>query len=240
MADRQPISSTSYGNRILDNVSPEEQRFLATWLETETLQHGAVIYRAGQDLTSVYFPQSCCLSAVTIMQDGTGVEIGTVGREGIGGVQAALGVTRVPSEMVCQISGDTLFMSVEAFIECLDKLPTFRRFALRYAQSMMNFMAQSVACNRLHTLTERCARWLLMTRDRVNGDEFFLTQEYLAYMLGVRRSGVTIAAGTLQNAGILRYKRGHMQILDGIALEYASCECYEIVKNEFERLLSLA
>ena len=238
MAARQP-SPSSYGNRILDLLPPGEASALAPLLDTSALEQGKVIYRSGQDLTRIYFPQTCCLSAVTIMEDGTGVEIGTVGREGIGGVQAALGVTRVPSEMICQIAGDTLHMNVDAFVASLEKLPRFRRIVLRYAQSMMNFMAQSVACNRLHTLTERCARWLLMTRDRVQADEFYLTQEYLAYMLGVRRSGVTIAAGTLQQAGMITYRRGHIKIVDGAALDSVACECYQLVHDEFERLLAL-
>jgi CRP-like cAMP-binding protein len=149
-------------------------------------------------------------------------------------------VMRIPSEMVCQVSGDTLYMSVESFMECVNDLPRLRRIVQHYTQSMMNFMAQSVACNRLHSLTERSARWLLMTRDRVGGDAFYLTQEYLAYMLGVRRSGVTIAAGTLQQAGMIDFKRGNIKILDNVALESVACECYRIVFDEFERLLALA
>jgi CRP-like cAMP-binding protein len=230
----------SFGNRILDLLPASEADAVAPLLQRATLEHGSLIYRSGEDLTRVYFPISCCLSAVTIMQDGVGVEIGTIGREGIGGVQAALGVMRIPSEMVCQISGDTLYMSVEAFVDSVNELPKLRRVVQYYTQSMMNFMAQSVACNRLHNLTERSARWLLMTRDRVGGNAFYLTQEYLAYMLGVRRSGVTIAAGILQQAGMIDFKRGNIKILDTVGLESVACECYRIVVDEFERLLALA
>jgi CRP-like cAMP-binding protein len=213
-----------------------EGNAIAPHLERGVLTNDSILYRSGEALTRVYFPITCVLSAVTIMRDGTGVEIGTIGREGIGGVQAALHVLRIPSELVCQIRGDALSMPVQAFTSLVAELPAFRRVVNAYTQSLMNFMAQSIACNRLHTLTERCARWLLMTRDRVGEDHFFLTQEFLAYMLGVRRSGVTVAAGLLQQAGFIAYRRGHIAIVDPQGLESAACECYRVVADDFERL----
>lgn len=228
-----------FGNRLLDLLPGVEASRVRPQLEAVTLEIQSVIYRPAEDLACVYFPTTCVLSAVTIMQDGTGVEIGTIGREGMGGVQAALNVTRIPSEMVCQVRGNALMMNVHAFQTCLAALPGLRRIVFFYTQTMMNLMAQSVACNRLHSLTERCARWLLMTQDRVDGNEFFLTQEYLAYMLGVRRSGVTVAAGQLQAAGFISYRRGHMTIVNREGLESCSCECYRVVADEFERIFSL-
>jgi CRP-like cAMP-binding protein len=121
----------------------------------------------------------------------------------------------------------------------IDELPQFRLVVQRYTQSFMNLMGQSVACNRLHNLTERAARWLLMARDRVQGNEFYLTHEFLAYMLGVRRSGVTVAAGTLSQAGLIAYKRGKITILDPAGLEATACECYRIIVEDFERVFEM-
>jgi CRP-like cAMP-binding protein len=226
-----------FGNRILDSLPAIEASQIGPLLSDGFVTQGTIIYESGVELERVYFPTTCSLSAVTLMKDGTGVEIGSIGNEGMGGVQAALGVLRIPNEMVCQIEGRALHMDVASFCGALASMPALRRRIAFYTQSMLNFMAQSVACNRLHSLPERCARWLLMTRDRVGGDEFYLTQEYLAYMLGVRRSGVTIAAGTLQHAGMIEYKRGNIKILEGDALESTACECYRVVRDEFERLL---
>lgn len=171
------------------------------------------------------------------MRDGTGVETGTVGCEGIGGVQAALHVARVPSEMVCQVGGEAYSMSVDSFERALAEMPYLRSLVDYYLQCLMNLMSQSIACNRLHELTQRCARWLLLTRDRVGANEFHLTHEYLAYMLGVRRSGVTVAAGILRDAGAISYQRGNMKILNAKKLERTSCECYRVIADEFDRLL---
>jgi CRP-like cAMP-binding protein len=226
-----------FGNRILDSLPRDEASAIGQLLDESVVKQGTIIYRSGGDLQRVYFPISCALSAVTLMKDGTGVEIGSIGNEGMGGVQASLGVLRVPNEMVCQIEGSSFHAEVGEFRDVLPSLPLFQRLLALYTQATLNFMAQSVACNRLHSLNERCARWLLMTRDRVGGNAFYLTQEFLAYMLGVRRSGVTVAASTLQEAGMIEYKRGNITILDVDALESVSCECYRIVLDEFDRLL---
>jgi CRP-like cAMP-binding protein len=225
-------------NLIIGRLSRDEAAIVEPRLTWKAIGRGTSIYRVGEQLRNVYFPTSCVLSAVTIMHDGTGVEIGTIGREGVGGVQAALTVRMVPSEMVCQVAGNAYEMPVDSFVASVDELPGFRGLIFRYTQSLMNLMGQSIACNRLHDLTERCARWLLMTRDRVGENEFYLTQEFLAYMLGVRRSGVTIAAGILHKAGFIDYSRGNIRILDVGGLESAACECYRIIADEFERLLS--
>ncbi|HTA39831.1 MAG TPA: Crp/Fnr family transcriptional regulator [Candidatus Acidoferrales bacterium] len=230
-----PLSQPT-GNRMLDFVPASEFRHIAPHLSVVTLGQGEFVYRAGETLSVVYFPISCVLSAIATMSDGSSVEVGNVGLEGIGGIQAALAVSRVPSEMLCQVAGQAIAMDALAFTAAVERHVEFRTLALRYAQSLLNLVSQSVACNSLHILSERAARWLLMTRDRVGRDEFKLTQEFLAYMLGSRRSSVTVAAGMLQQAGLIQYRRGAIRILDPIGLEAASCECYRVIFTEFERL----
>ena len=238
MADSIPgLPGRRFGNAVLDLIPPGEADGLASLLTQRHVRQGTIVYNEVTPLEIVYFPLTSVLSAVTIMREGTTVEIGTIGREGVGGVQTALHIRRVPGELVCQVAGDAYVMDADAFESAVERLPGLRTAVNRYVQSLMNLMSQSIACNRLHGLAERCARWLLMMRDRAGGDSFYLTQEFLAYMLGVRRSGVSIAAGTLANAGLIRYRRGNITILDGEGLESASCECYRVVRDRTERLM---
>jgi CRP-like cAMP-binding protein len=227
----------AFGNTVLDLLPPDEADALRPLLVRRRVSQGTIVYNDVTALDLVYFPLTCVLSAVTIMKEGTIVEIGSIGREGLGGVQAALHIRRVPGEMVCQVAGDAYVMEADAFEAATERLPGLRIAVYRYLQSLLNLMSQSIACNRLHGLPERCARWLLMTRDRARSNSFYLTQEFLAYMLGVRRSGVSIAAGTLAQAGFIRYRRGNMTILDAEGLEAASCECYRTVLDRSERLM---
>jgi CRP-like cAMP-binding protein len=226
-----------FRNAVLDSLPRDEAVLLRPLLTQHHVPQGTIVYNHVTPLKSVYFPITCVLSAVTIMLDGTSVEIGTIGHEGVGGVQTALHIQHVPGELVCQVAGDSYIMNADAFEAAVDELPALRTAVNRYLQSLLNLMSQSIACNRLHGLLERCARWLLMTRDRANSDSFYLTQEFLAYMLGVRRSGVSIAAGTLAQAGFIRYRRGNITILDDEGLESASCECYRVVRDRTERLM---
>jgi hypothetical protein len=226
-----------FRNTVLDLLSDEEAERLRPLLTLTHVPHGTIIYNDVTPLKNVYFPVSCVLSAVTIMLEGTSVEIGTIGHEGVGGIQTALHIKSVPGELVCQVAGDSYVMDADAFEAAYEELPVLRTAVNRYLQSLINLMSQSIACNRLHGLLERCARWLLMTRDRANSDSFYLTQEFLAYMLGVRRSGVSIAAGTLAQAGFIRYRRGNITILDAEGLESASCECYRVVRDRTEKLM---
>jgi CRP-like cAMP-binding protein len=192
-------------------------------------------------LKYVYFPRTVVFSTISIMEDGAAAEVGTVGDEGLTGLPAFLGVTSTPTQTLAQIAGDAGRIGVRAFQTAVAENDALHALMLRYTQAFMNQVAQTAACNRLHPLSERCARWLLMTDDRVadvNG--FFLTQEHLSYMLGVRREGVSAAAAALQAAGIIEYSRGHMRIIDRRRLEAASCECYAIVNTEHERLLGRA
>jgi len=229
-----PISSPTR-NRILDALPSDEFRSLEPHLKDASYKPGDVIYRSGEQLAHIYFPTSCVFSVVMLMQDGAGVEIDTTGREGLtGSLQVLLGSDTAPSQTFCQVPGDAKRISLDVFQECLAKGGQLRNLTQRYARAAVTLMGQSIGCNRLHTLTERCARWLLLTHDRVGSDQFTLTQEFLATMLGVHRPAVSIAAGALQQAGFIRYRRGHVTIVDPGGLESASCECYRVATGQLE------
>jgi CRP-like cAMP-binding protein len=185
----------------------------------------------------VYFCESAVVSIVNMMSDGTAVETATVGNEGMVGLPLFHGVDRTAAQAFCQIPGDALAMTSAAFRTELRHPGTLGTLLGRYAEAMFTMVAQSSACNRLHPMRERCARWLLTTHDRVGGDEFPLTHHFLAQMLGVRRATVTEAAGSLQDARLIAYRMGTVRILDRPGLETASCECYAIIRAAFGHLL---
>jgi CRP-like cAMP-binding protein len=175
---------------------------------------------------------------LNLSEDGRSVEVGTIGPEGFVGLPVLFAAESSPSRVVVQIEGHGTRMTTAAFSRRIAESPTLFRLLMRHAQAFLNQVAQSAACNRLHTVEERCARWLLQTQDRIDGEaSFLLTQEFLAQMLGVRRPTVSIAAGMLQQAGLIEYARGRMRILDRERLEAASCECYDIIRREYERLV---
>jgi hypothetical protein len=174
---------------------------------------------------------------VAQMRDGTAIEVGTIGREGVSAIPLLMGATSTANANYCQVPGRAVRIPVDAFRELVRTTPPFRQLLDRYRQAYVNMLGQLAACNRLHSVYERCARWLLMTRDRVEGDEIALTHEYLAMMLGTNRSGVSIAAATLQQAGFIRYGRGKITILDRDGLECAACECYAVAREQFGGLL---
>jgi CRP-like cAMP-binding protein len=173
------------------------------------------------------------------MEDGSEVEVATVGREGTTGLPVFLGVSSSPGRAFCQIEGDAWRMSADDLRAASEPGSALYSALQLFTQAMIILISQSAACNRTHVIEQRCARWLLMTHDRVSRDQYYLTQEFLAQMLGVRRAAVNQAAGALQNKGIIEYTRGRMTIKDRAALEGASCECYAIIHNEFERLLPM-
>ena len=230
------------GNRLLSSLArlaPEESGWLSERLETVELAHAQVLVEAGSTYEHVYFPDSAVLSVISRMADGSAAEVGTMGNEGIAGLPVFLESGATENEVVAQIPGAARRVTAEAFAAGAQEQRTLRRLLNRYTQAYLAQVAQTAACNRLHGIEQRCARWLLMTHDRVGGaDQFPLTQEYLAIMLGVRRAGVSVAAGALQDAGLIRYRRGDIQITDRDGLESASCECYGIVRGQFDRLLS--
>jgi CRP-like cAMP-binding protein len=185
----------------------------------------------------VYFPIDGILSIVSLTEDGTIAEAYTAGRDGMAGGEALLDADRQIFRTMCQVPGVFYSMSRADFVELAERDPALTRTVYLYLHCMISLTGQSAACNLLHGLTERCARWLLLTHDRVGKDSFDLTHDILSTMLGVHRPAVTIAAGTLQKAGLISYTRGRITITDRSALENASCECYGIVQREFKRVL---
>ncbi|MGA7354496.1 MAG: Crp/Fnr family transcriptional regulator [Candidatus Cybelea sp.] len=190
------------------------------------------LYEAGGPMESIFFPIDAVISVVTTLADGTSVEVGSIGSEGTTGIFAALGASTVPNATFCQVDGRCFVMRRSSFEEHLRNVTRFREALNAYIVGYVNVLAQLVACNRIHPLDARCARWLLMTHDRVGRSRFPLTQEFLAMMLGVRRSGVTLAATAFQDAGFIKYSRGRLEILDRAGLEKESCECYQVTRRE--------
>jgi CRP-like cAMP-binding protein len=209
------------------------------------LKHGTIvqialrhrIYDAEEPIDEVYFPVDCVLSVVARMKDGSQIEVGTIGREGMSAFPLLMGASSTANVCYCQVRGRAIKIPASVFRELTATDPSFLQLLDRYLQAYVNMLGQLAACNRLHTVYERCARWLLMTRDRVDVDEIPLTQEFLAMMLGTGRSGVTIAVATLQNAGFIRSARGIVEILDRSGLERAACECYKVAREQFGGLL---
>jgi CRP-like cAMP-binding protein len=195
------------------------------------------LYRANKPIGFVYFIETGVGSLVNTMANGEAAEVGTIGNEGVVGLPLVLGDDRAPTSVYMQVPGAGLRMKASLFNKELVRSASMRIVMLRYAHAFFNQVAQSAACNHFHSLQQRCCRWLLMTHDRMQSDEFLLTQEFLAMMLGVQRTGVTAAAGALQRAGLIRYRRGNVTIIDRRGLQRRSCECYGVSKSEFDRLL---
>jgi CRP-like cAMP-binding protein len=195
------------------------------------------IYEPEQPIRDVYFPVECVLSVVTRMKDGHQIEVGTIGREGMSAFPLLLGASSTANDCYCQVRGPAVKISAALFRELRSSSHNLRQLLDRYLQAYVNMLGQLAACNRLHSVYERCARWLLMTHDRFNSDEIPLTHEYLAMMLGTGRSGVTIAVGTLQQAGFIRSAHGSITVVDREGLENAACECYEVARQQFAGLL---
>jgi CRP-like cAMP-binding protein len=224
-------------NRILRAVPRADLDRLLGASRVDHLDVGERLYRPGQRISEVFFPLDSVVSVVTTMKDGASIEVATVGNEGLAGVPVFLGAEAGPNEAFSQIPGKMVRTPAAAFMAEIERVPKLREAVARYTQALFGLVSQSVACNRLHSIEERLARWLLMCRDRTNTDEMPLTQEFLADMLGVRRPGVTLAAGMLQKAGLLSYNRGRITILDRVGLEGVACECYRVVRDEFDRLV---
>jgi CRP-like cAMP-binding protein len=209
-------------------------------IEEGELVHLAVqerIYEPEKTIRLVYFPLDSVLSIVTMMKDGSQIEVGTIGREGVSAFPLLMGASSTANDCYCQVPGTAVQIEAKLFRELSTTSAAFRQLLDRYLQAYVNMLGQLAACNRLHTVYERCARWLLMTDDRVGLTDIPLTHEYLAMMLGTNRSGVTIAAATLRNAGFIKYRNGKISILDRLGLEDASCECYEVARQQFAGLL---
>lgn len=224
-------------NRLLACLAMKDRERLLPHLEPVVLEYRDPLYEARQRIEFVYFIESGVASLVNEMENGAAVEVGTVGNEGIVGLPILLGDEVAPTCVYVQVPGQALRMRTEIFREELRRSGSLRDLMLRYAHAFFNQVAQSAACAHLHSLGKRCCRWLLMTHDRMSSDEFLLTQEFLAMMLGVRRPGVTQAASVLRRAKLIHYRHGHVTILDREGLESRACECYAVSKAEFDRLL---
>ena len=225
------------GNRLLAQLSVADYELLRSHLRPVALDYKAVLYAPGQLIEFVYFIESGVASMVNVMKNGDAAEVGTIGNEGIVGLPVVFGDTTAPNSVYMQVPGAGLRMPARIFSEQLNHSKSLRTALLHYAAAFFNQVAQSAACVTFHPIEQRCCRWLMMTRDRMPSDEFLLTQEFLAMMLGVRRTSVNAAMGKLQKQGLVRYSRGHLTILDRKALQGAACECYRITKGEFDRLL---
>jgi CRP-like cAMP-binding protein len=228
-----------FRNRLLDRIPDDELAQILPFLETVDLVVGDVVTKQSDEIRHIYFPCNCALSCVVYMEGGSGVEVGTIGNEGFTCVEALFDARIALETVVCQIAGSSLRMQIDDFRTILGRSGELTRLLHCSGQAYLSQVSQSVACNRLHSVDMRFARWMLITHDRVRGDEFHLTQEFLAAMLGVHRPSVSTVAGMFQQAGMIKYSRGRVKILDRSLLEEASCECYTVVRKHFERLLGI-
>jgi CRP-like cAMP-binding protein len=240
--------SAAEPNRLLAALSSRARADLLRQSELVTLAHGHRAYEQHAPITELYFPQTAVFSMVREMADGAGIEVGTIGREGIVGGSVLAGATSMSTRCIVQIPGRAWRIATPALRSAADQSlmdghdkadggAILSDLLQRYAQALFEQVSQTAACNRLHALEQRCARWLLMTHDRVDGDEIALTQEFLSYMLGVRRAGVTEACGTLQRSALIRYRHGHITVVDRAGLEAAGCECYATAVTAYTELL---
>jgi CRP-like cAMP-binding protein len=223
-------------NRILTALPAAEFKLIAEHLHRVDLALGQSLHRAGEPIEHIYFVENGFISALTMLSDGAPLEIGLIGAEGLAGVSVVLGATNSYSETMCQTPGAAYRMSAPALKEVVANAPHLRDLLLRYTHVFHVQVAQTAACNAHHDLGQRLARWLLAAHDRSDVPELSLTQDLIAVMLGVRRSTVSIAASTLQKAGVIRYQHGRITIVDRVGLENAACECYEVVTSEYRAL----
>jgi CRP-like cAMP-binding protein len=232
-----PASTQSFKNRLLDLLGPNDLELLRPHLKPVNFEYKQALYEPNQPIEWVHFPVTGVVSLVNTMADGSAVEVGTIGNEGMVGLPIVLGDRVDPSSAYVQVPGAGLRLRASILEDKLRSSGSMRRVMLHYAHAFFSQIMQSAACAHFHSLDQRCCRWLLMTHDRVQSNEFLLTQEFLGMMLGVRRSSVTDAARTLKNKKIIDYRRGHVTVLDRSGLERLSCECYKVSKHEFDRLL---
>jgi CRP-like cAMP-binding protein len=223
-------------NRLLAKLPPDELERLHPHLEIVSLSLGQVLIEPNEPIPYVYFPVNSLLSLVTVMEDGSTVESGCIGREGMAGVPILMDASTTPMRTLAQIPGQAVRIKASIIKEMFDTGGSLQKLLYRYIHTVIVLGSQSTACNRLHQIEARLCRWLLMSSDGVGSHSLPLTQEFLSTMLGVRRSGVSETASKLQSMGLIRYQRGHIQIIDRKSLETAACECYGIVTAEYKRL----
>ena len=224
-------------NRLLSLLSDDDYERLRRHLSKVTFEYRKSLYEASRPIEHVYFPIDGVASLVITMADGASAEVGTIGSEGMVGLPVCFGDREAPSVVYVQVPGTALRIEANVFRGVFERSTTLHSIMMRYAHAFFNQVAQSAACAHLHRVEQRCCRWLLMTRDRMPTAEFLLTHEFLGMMLGVRRTTVTDVMSALQKEELIRYRRGHVTILEHEALRQRACECYEISKLEFDRLL---
>ncbi len=224
-------------NHLLDALPALEFERLLTQMELVPMPLGNVLYESGGKLDYVYFPTTCIISLLYVMENGASAEIAVVGNEGIVGVALFMGGQTMPNRAIVQSAGFAYQLRGPLMQQEFDRYGALMRLLLRYTQALITQMAQTAVCNRHHSVDQQLCRWLLLSLDRLASDDLVMTQELIANMLGVRREGVTEAAGKLQLAGLIEYRRGHITVLNRPGLEARVCECYHVVKTEFDRLL---
>jgi CRP-like cAMP-binding protein len=228
---------TPYQNHLLDALPDAEYNRLQPFLEKVLMPLGQVLYESGGELYHAYFPATCIVSLLYVMEDGASAEIAVVGNEGIIGVALFMGGGSMPNRAVVQSAGYGYRLRATLMQQECSRNGPLLRLLLRYTQALITQMSQTAVCNRHHSVDQQLCRWLLLSLDRLSSNELTMTQELIANMLGVRREGVTDAAGKLQAAGLIEYRRGHIKVLNRPGLEARVCECYRVVKAEFDRLL---
>jgi len=226
------------GNGLLAVLPDAELLHIKPFLEKVELPLGKTLYESGHTLSHVYFPVTAIVSLLYVMENGDSAEIAVVGNEGIVGIALFMGGESTPSRAVVQSGGIGYRLPAKIICQEFDRSLPFMHLLLRYTQALITQMSQTAVCNRHHSLDQQLCRWLLLSLDRLQGNELCMTQELIANMLGVRREGVTNAALNLQREGVISYSRGHIKVLDRPALESRTCECYAVVKKEYERLLT--
>lgn len=224
-------------NRLLASLSPADFSLLSPHLMLVDLEKGRLICDPGDPVETIYFPHDCVISLMTLMESGAAIESATIGREGAFGLAAALSPRQAMSRAIVQVPGRASRIAASAMAEACRRAPALPTLIDRHSDALFGHAIQSVACNALHSVEARFCRWLLTCRDRIDSDTISLTQEFLADMLGVQRTTVTAIAGALQTRGLIRYRRGVVDILDRAGLEAAACECYDTVRRNYERLL---
>jgi CRP-like cAMP-binding protein len=232
-----PAPPSPHQNHLLDALPKGDYERFASHLELIPMPLGEVLYEPGTTLRYVYFPTSSIVSLLYVMEDGASAEIAIVGNEGLLGISLFMGGESTPSRAVVQSAGHGFRLKAQLLKEEFGRFGPTMHLLLRYTQALITQMAQTAVCNRHHSVDQQLCRWLLLSLDRLASNELSMTQELIANMLGVRREGVTEAAGNLQSAGLIHYQRGRITVLDRKGLEGRSCECYHVVKKEFDRLL---
>jgi CRP-like cAMP-binding protein len=224
-------------NRLLNLLEAASYQELSTELETVNITAGQALYEPHEPIEYVYFPLDSVVSILAHLEEDNLIEVATVGNEGMVGLPLFLGANTTPGTALSQVPGKALRMPAKNFRRVIESSAPLAKILHRYSHALMVQIAQGNACNRVHSIEERCARWLLLCHDQTGGKVFLLTQEFLGRMLGVRRAGVNLVAASFQRAGFIKYSRGHVSVLNRLGLESASCRCYFIIRDEYERML---